>query len=247
MRIIPVVDILNEQVVQGVRGERDKYKPIKSKICDSANILEVVSKFVELFNFKEFYIADLDAITKDQEQFEYLENVLNIHDIKINIDAGISSISRVKKILDYGIDNLIIGTETLTSMNLIDALTNQIDNQKLNIIISIDMYQGKILTKCDDLRDLSIVNVVKKFEKFGIEEFIILDLSRVGSRVGGISNIVCEIITTTDSKIITGGGINTIDEIRKISKTGIDAVLIATAFHNGSISPIDIKKFNSER
>ncbi|MBD3230393.1 MAG: hypothetical protein GF329_19595 [Candidatus Lokiarchaeota archaeon] len=248
MRIIPVIDILNGQVVQGIRGEREKYRPIQSNFCESAEILDLVDKFVELFDFKEFYIADIDAITKNKENFFYLDRILENYDVKINIDAGISTLSRVKKIISHGVNNLIIGTETLISIDFIDSLVNRIDNNdnnKLNIIISVDMYEGNILTKCDDLRDLSIKEVVKEFESYSINEFIILDLSRVGSQVGGISEIVDEIITTTDSKIITGGGINSIDEIRKISKKEIDGVLIATAFHNGSISPNDIKKFNA--
>jgi len=81
------------------------------------------------------------------------------------------------------------------------------------------------------------------FENFGINEFIILDLSRVGSKLGGISPIVLDVLNISDSKIITGGGIRTINEIYNLRNTKLDGILIATALHNGTITPADIKNY----
>lgn len=243
MRIIPVLDILNNKVVQGVRGERDKYQPIKSVFCETAEIMDVIEKFITLFNFNEFYIADLDAITKNEEHFEYLENILNNYSITINIDAGINTLERTSKIIKRGVSNLIIGTETLKSLDFIRDLKKEYNNDKLKLIISIDLYKGENLTTCSELKDLSVLETIEEFQTFDIDEFIILDLSRVGSKLGGASNLVYDVIDSTNAKIITGGGINSIKEIKELDKNGIDGVLIATSFHNGSITPDEIKDY----
>jgi phosphoribosylformimino-5-aminoimidazole carboxamide ribotide isomerase len=245
MRIIPVLDILNKKVVQGVRGERDKYQPIKSVFCETADILEVIDKFVNLFNFKEFYIADLDSITKNEEHFEYLENILKKYNITINIDAGIYTLERARKIIKKGVSNLIIGTETLKSLDFIRDLKKEFNRNKVKLIISIDLYKGENLTSCPEIKDLSVLETIKEFQKFDIEEFIILDLSRVGSKLGGASNLVYNVIDSTNAKIITGGGINSIKEIKELDENGINGVLIATSFHNGSITPDEIKDYIS--
>ena len=243
MRIIPVIDILNSKVVQGIRGERDKYFPIKSVFCDSADILDVVSQFVKLFNFKEVYIADLDAITKNKENFNYINKIHAQFDIKIILDAGISTIDRARKIINHGVNNLIIGTETLTSVEFIKDLKEKYSFKDLNLIISIDLYKGKNLTKCHELKDLSVPETINYFQNFDIDEFIILDLSRVGSKSGGISNLVYQVLDITKVKIITGGGIKSIDDLNQLKNTSIDGILIATALHNGSIKQKDIKDF----
>ncbi|MHA1269136.1 MAG: HisA/HisF-related TIM barrel protein [Candidatus Helarchaeota archaeon] len=243
MRIIPVIDILNSKVVQGVRGERDKYFPIKSVFCNSAEILDVVDNLINLFKFSEIYIADLDSIVNDKEDFDYISNILNNYNIDIMIDAGISQINRARKLIDIGIKNLIIGTETLTSLTFITELKEEFNSKDINIIISIDLYKDKNITKCDTLKNLTPISIVKKFQEFEINEFIILDLSRVGSQIGGVSKVVYDVITNTDVKIITGGGINSINDIVQISQIKIDGVLIATALHNGSIVPNEIINF----
>ncbi|MHA1231670.1 MAG: HisA/HisF-related TIM barrel protein [Candidatus Helarchaeota archaeon] len=243
MRIIPVIDVLNKQVVQGIQGERDKYYPIKSVICDSAEIIDVVESFYTKFNFKDLYIADLDAITKNIEEFDYLKDITCKFPIKIMIDAGITTLDRVKKIVKYGITDIIIGTETLNSTAFIEQLLEFRKKNELNIIISIDLYQGKNISKCEELKELDALNMVKLFEKMGINNFIILDLYRVGSKMGGISDSVYQILKNTSSKIITGGGIKSIDDLIKIKNIGLDGILIATALHKGSITPAHIKKF----
>ena len=41
-RIIPVLDILNSIAVHAVKGERDKYRPLQSKILNTSDPLEIV-------------------------------------------------------------------------------------------------------------------------------------------------------------------------------------------------------------
>lgn len=77
MEIIPVIDILNGVVVHGVRGEREKYEPIKSVLCNSSDPLEVANVFKEL-GFKSLYVADLDSILKKVKIMRYLEKFLKL-------------------------------------------------------------------------------------------------------------------------------------------------------------------------
>ena len=70
-RIIPVLDILDSKAVHAIKGERAKYKPLNLKLMKSSNPVEIVEFLNKEFNFKEFYIADLDAITKKNQISNY--------------------------------------------------------------------------------------------------------------------------------------------------------------------------------
>ena len=63
MRIIPVLDLLKGQIVRGIAGQRQEYRPIVSKLSASSNPLDVARAFRDHLNFTLFYLADLDAIT----------------------------------------------------------------------------------------------------------------------------------------------------------------------------------------
>src|SRR4051812_22723799 len=62
MRVIPVIDLMNGQVVRAVAGRRSEYKPIQSQIATDAQPATVASALLERFGFEMVYVADLDAI-----------------------------------------------------------------------------------------------------------------------------------------------------------------------------------------
>jgi phosphoribosylformimino-5-aminoimidazole carboxamide ribotide isomerase len=62
MRLIPVLDLKRGVVVRGVGGRRDEYRPVESVVSRSADPVDVACGLRERFGFREFYIADLDAI-----------------------------------------------------------------------------------------------------------------------------------------------------------------------------------------
>jgi len=64
MRIIPVIDVRGGIAVHARRGQRSNYQPLRSRLCRSANPVQVVEAFLSVYMFPVIYIADLDAIEK---------------------------------------------------------------------------------------------------------------------------------------------------------------------------------------
>ena len=64
MQVIPVIDLLNGEVVHAKKGLRHTYQPMQSPLCSSSDPLTVVAALLALHPFKQLYIADLNAIQK---------------------------------------------------------------------------------------------------------------------------------------------------------------------------------------
>ena len=95
-RIIPVMDLMRGQVVHGVAGQRNKYRPISSSLVDGANPLDVASAFQKLFGVEELYIADLDAIMGRGNNLKHTQDVLeNLH-LTYLLDGGDFSMKDVE-------------------------------------------------------------------------------------------------------------------------------------------------------
>ncbi len=77
-RVIPVLDILNSEVVHAVKGERAKYQPLKSKILNSSNPIIAAKILAEKYCFNEIYIADLDSIVKKKPNLKIITLILKI-------------------------------------------------------------------------------------------------------------------------------------------------------------------------
>ena len=210
MRIIPVIDVLNGKVVHGIQGERNKYNPIKSTICKGADPLTVAKAFKDKFNFHEIYIADLDSITKGNGDFNYVKKISKI-DLKIIIDAGITTPEGANLLFKNGASVLIIATETLNSFEQLNQIFQSFGPEK--IITSIDLYQGNIMSKSEHIKNLNPIEVASKIKDIGIIESIVLELSRVGSKQGVSLEYIQKIQEKTNLKIITGGGVKSFDDL----------------------------------
>ena len=72
MELIPAIDVLNNIVVKAFSGERKKYKPIKSKLINSSNLENIIDSLLKEYKFKIIYIADLNAIMGNKNNFNIL-------------------------------------------------------------------------------------------------------------------------------------------------------------------------------
>ena len=238
MKIIPVIDVLDGIAVHGIRGERKQYKPLKSLLCRSFNPTEIAYAF-ELLGFDSLYLADLDAIIKNTVNYDIYHQIIEKTSFNLMIDAGISNIKRAQKILENGTSNIIIGSETLNSLDFVEKCVNTFGKNK--IIVSIDQKGGKVLGKSQTITSLDTVSFAKKLEDLGVSQIIILELDRVGTENGSNLTPIRNILEKTELKVMVGGGIRNLQELQELSSFGVSGALIATVLHNGKVAVEDLK------
>ena len=240
-RIVPVIDILDSKAVHAIKGERAKYKPLKSKLINSSDPIEIIKVLKQKFNFREFYIADLDAIIKYCPNLEILSKILKIPEIDVILDPGIKDKEDLLKYSKYKIKKLILGLETINGYNVINEGLRILGKYKL--IVSLDMFKGKIISKIKDLRNQNPINVVNKLKRFGVKELILLDLFRVGQKIGGIPPVYLKILKNFKGAVLVGGGIKDLVDLTRYYNNKFSGVLIATALYDGSIKIDKLKVF----
>jgi phosphoribosylformimino-5-aminoimidazole carboxamide ribotide isomerase len=86
--ILPVLDLMHRQIVRGIAGRRDEYRPIISQWTASAEPLTVARALRSHFGFHEFYLADLDAIRAGQPASDIYQQ-LQQDGFQLWIDAGL--------------------------------------------------------------------------------------------------------------------------------------------------------------
>lgn len=240
MRVIPVMDVLKGEVVQAIRGERQKYQPIKTVLSASSKPLDIALAFQEIYGFNELYVADLDAIQGLGSNIEAIKQISSRTDLKLIVDAGTNNPKDAKRILEAGAQKVIVATETLESVKQLEECIKAVGRQK--IVGSLDYKEGKILTKSAELIKLNPVQAAQIFERTDVSEIIFLELSKVGTLQGVERETLRKLIEGVNIPILTGGGIESIQEVIDLQKIGVAGVLIATALHKGKIRPEDLQK-----
>jgi HisA/HisF family protein len=239
-RIIPVIDILNSKAVHAKKGERTKYKTLKSYLFHSSNPVEIIREIKNKFNFYEFYVADLDSIINKTPNFQILKEILEIADIEVILDPGVVDLKEIHQYTRFKIKSLILGLETIRSLEIINKSLQILSQNKL--IVSIDLYKGEILSKAKDLKNQEPLDIIKKIESLGIRTIILLDLYRIGQKIGGIPQLYLDILSNFNGDILVGGGLKNFKDILDYKEEKFSGVLIATALYDGTI---DVKKLRN--
>ena len=239
LKIIPVIDILKGIAVHAVRGRRERYQPLKSVLLGSADPIDVGVQLREL-GFRDCYVADLDAITGGNPDFSLIKRLADKSDLELIVDAGVNSLAMVKKLFDYEVSAVIIGTETLSDVKFVAKAVAAFGSGK--IIVSLDLMGNHVLGKVELGSFVDPVALLREFCNMGVSQFIVLDLTRVGSGEGVNASLLSKMLRGVKTNFFVGGGVRDIGDLQKLKDLGVSGVLIATALHSGKISPVKLKQ-----
>lgn len=239
-RIIPVLDILNGIAVHAKKGERKEYRSLHSKLFKTTNPVEIISKLKDL-SFHEFYIADLDSILSKRPNLKIYEQILALGNVDLMLDIGIENREDLKIFDQLGINKIILGLETISNLDIVKNSLHKYGNN--SIIISVDMYEGSVISNNRVIEKMTIFDLIETFNSIGIKEIILLDLFKVGTKVGGIPKKYLEIKDLFNNRILVGGGIRDIQDVKLYKQKGFDGVILATALYDGTIRISELKKF----
>jgi phosphoribosylformimino-5-aminoimidazole carboxamide ribotide isomerase len=239
LKVIPVIDILNQVAVHAVKGKRSQYKPLESNLCKSSDPLEVAKAFKTL-GFSELYVADLDTIIDCRSDFSVLKRVANETGLSLLVDAGITNLDRAERLFESGVSKLIIGTETLDSKKFVAEAIQRFGSSR--VVVSLDMKANSVIVKAGFEGCIEPMCLLREFQAMGVSQVIVLDLARVGSGEGVDLAFLKKVKGELSMDVYVGGGVRGIDDLFELQKLGISGALIATALHTGKISIAELKQ-----
>lgn len=249
MQILPVLDLMGGKVVRGVGGRRDEYRPIVSPLCRDADPFTVAAALVDRFGFREAYVADLDAIMHgappDWDAYEKVADA----GLRLWVDAGVADASRARQLAEFNtrlgpVAKVIAGLESLKHVEQLEALLSTVGPQRL--VFSLDMKDGQpLIAGVSAWRENSTpLGIASCAMLAGVRSMIVLDLAGVGSRDGVCTLELCRQLREAfpAAELVAGGGVRTIDDLHALADAGCNAALVATALHEGTITPDDVRR-----
>jgi phosphoribosylformimino-5-aminoimidazole carboxamide ribotide isomerase len=243
MRLIPVMDLRGGVAVHAIKGERKHYQPVASVLSDTADPLVVARAFREKLGLSELYIADLDAIQGHGDHRELIARLADQERMKLLVDAGAADVESALEILVTGANKVIIGAETLTTWEALQAIRAAVPAGRL--VFSLDMRAGQILSRCSQLAASSPLEVLDSLHRAGWQEVILLDLARVGTGAGVDRALITEARQRfPELALLVGGGVRDANELGDLNAIGVAGVLVATALHRGTITLQHIAALN---
>ena len=234
MIIFPAIDIKGGKCVRLLKGSFDDITKYNKSPLDQAK------EFSNL-GFNNIHIIDLDGAQKENPINENLiKEISKIKNIKIQVGGGIRSLERIKKLLDFGIDKVILGTAAIESIDFLKTACKKFNNK---IALSIDVRDGFIaLSGWKKQTGILATDFINKINKINIARIIYTDINKDGTKSGSNIKETINFSNLTKIPTVISGGVSSIDEVVAIKKSNppnIEGVIVGKAIYDGNI---DIKK-----
>ena len=233
VKIIPVLDILEGVVVRGIAGRRDQYRPILSCLTTEIEPLAVAEAIRNSFGLNELYVADLDGIQAHQPNLEIYQR-LHEAGFQLLIDPGIRTVTDVQLLHDAGLSDLIVGLESCASL----LELNRMIQKSPRITFSLDLLRDAVRRQ-NETTGFSDQpkEIIRQVVQAGVTSILPLDLADVGMGTGGSTDLICRFIREVfpNVRVLAGGGVRNSQDLLRLKQLGVDAVLVASALHDGRL------------
>lgn len=206
------------------RGERNRYLPIHSTLCDSCEPHEVVCALTELYPFKSLYIADLNAIQGMANNSATISILLrDFPQIDFWLDMGIANASSWP-FSDAPNIRCVIGSETLSKLEQYSQLSLQLSVNRP--ILSLDFNQNGFMGPDSLLQS-----------EHWPEALLCMTLTKVGSYEGPDFEKIAELSAMDrHRKVYAAGGVRHVEDLMRLQCSGVAGALIASTLHDGKIN-----------
>jgi phosphoribosylformimino-5-aminoimidazole carboxamide ribotide isomerase len=233
MRVVPVLDLKGGIVVHARRGHRADYQPLRSKLADGCDPVPLARALCAVGETSSLYVADLDALAGESVDVDTLTALSEVAELWV--DAGATTADRAAALARAGVGRNVVGTESLGPHALTGRLLGAPAPPRL---LSVDLREGKLISRDPELHGRGPVAAAPLATALGVRELLVIDLGRVGSVCGPPLRAVAELAAGLSGvAIYAGGGVRDGDDLRALEAAGATGALVATALHDGRITP----------
>jgi cyclase len=236
-RIIPCLDIRDGRVVKGVafKNLRDAGDPIERARAYMANGAD------------ELCFLDVTAsIDKHPLLIDLIRKLSKVLFIPFTVGGGVRSVDDAKALLRAGADKVGVNTAAVLRPSLIAELAGRFGSQC--VVLSIDaLGQGddaRVTTHGGgEVTDRTVRDWAQEAVELGAGEILLNSVDFDGARRGFATELVERVIDAVSVPVIASGGAGSAaDFVELFTRTRAHAGLAASIFHEGSVTPDDVKK-----
>ncbi len=226
MTLYPAIDLKDGKAVRLTKGLMESAKVY------SDEPYELVKKF-ESMGATWVHLVDLNgAFAGEPKNLEQIVKIRENSSVKLELGGGIRDEATIQKMLDIGIDRVILGSIAVKDPDFVKAMA-----KKYPIAVGIDAIDGYVAVEgWGEVSSMKATDLAKEFADAGVEAIICTDVGKDGTLSGVNVDFTLSIAEASGVSTIASGGVKDSEDIFKLQKTGkIDGVIIGKAYYEGRI------------
>lgn len=234
MEVIPGIDLMRGECVCAV------HRPF----ADRSDFLHDPASVAELWaseGARRLFLADLDGARMGQPvNFPAVLRILAATKIPVDLGGGIRSLDAAKRVLDQGVDRVVIGTSAALDQKLAETIFGTIGDRA---ILSIASLNGYVAIRDWQARTDERAEVfARRMVNLGAKRIVFTDVSRKGMRGGVNTHSIQRMAKALAVPVIASGGVSGLDDLKQLKALepiGVEGAIVVTAIYSGTVSLAD--------
>lgn len=225
-QVIPAIDLLNDKCVRLQQGDYSKMTEY------SADPIATALQFQNQ-GAVWLHVVDLDgAKTGKPINQAVILDLVNNTQLRIEVGGGIRTIETAQYYLDQGVDRVILGTAAITQPLVLKALLMKFGPDR--VVVGLDLKKNNIATDgWTATTGIDLFDTLSRFKKFGLEQFIVTDISKDGMLTGPNFNL-CTTVQNQGFNVVVSGGVSSNSDLAAAEKLGM-SVIVGKALYEGKV------------
>ena len=228
MQAIPVIDLMGGEVVRARMGDRASYRPLRSPLSPTSDPIAVVRGLLAVHPFPTLYVADLDAIQRNGDNFPALRRIrAEFPALQMWVDNGAADAAAIEALISADLGAPVIGSESQRDGKLI---AQRRDSRQ--VVLSLDFRGDAFQGPHEILAEPALWP----------QRVIVMTLARVGSGAGPDLKRLAAIRSIAGGReIYAAGGVRDAADLSALKAAGAAGALIASALHERRVVGADLE------
>ena len=238
IRIIPRLDIKNENLIKGIHLEG-------LRVIGNPN--QFAKNYFENGADEILYIDLVASLYRRSKLTSILRETVNDVFIPITVGGGIRNVSDVMDLLNSGADKVAINTAAVNNPKLIKHVSRTFGSQCMVLSVEAKKTESnkwEVYTDCGRERTgLDVIDWVKYAEELGAGEILLTSIDQEGTQKGFDIDLISKVNQSVSIPVIASGGFGNFNDLKNLLENSkVSGCAIAHSLHYKKTSINKIKE-----
>ena len=228
MYIIPAIDLRDGKCVRLIQGQYNRQINYEDDPVKQAREFSSAGA-------KWLHIVDLDGARLGRPvNTDAISAIAALGLFKIEVGGGLRDEDAIKQLLDIGLERVIIGTKAVSDFEWFSEMAEKFSGK---IVLGLDARGSKVATHgWTQDSPHNLLEFAAEAAKLPLAAIIYTDIAKDGMMTGPNLDRTKELVEAVNVPVVASGGVNTIEDIKKLAEFSPEAVIIGRSLYEGTLN-----------
>lgn len=228
MMIIPAIDIMNHQVVQLVGGKPGtELVKLPDPVATARSWIDKGAKYL--------HVVDLDGAFGEDDNIDVIKEIARMSNVPIEVGGGIRKESKIRTLLDAGVDRVIVGTRAVTDREWFREMAMTFPGR---LVMALDTKGGNVTVKgWQESSPLSLAHILNSISDLPLAGILNTNVDVEGQGKGIDREWVERFSGMCKQRIIASGGVTSEADAKILAQCGVEGAVVGVSIYTGLMEP----------